>query len=470
MISKIKKQANEHGMILAALTLLMTSFTIVGLALFSYTSSQYSRTRTNVFIANATQVAEAGIEQTLYQLNENEAFTGYASEQTFIDNSTQGRGVYTTVVSPTPDSNAKTITSTAKIYRLSNLDDPVSTRKIKVTIVGTNSEGYSVHTGPGGLILSGSANITNSDVYVNGKITMSGAAKIGTNSHPLNVNVSNIACPTTANPGPTYPQLCGAGVQPISLQQSTFIYGSVCATHQTSTGPNPSGNIQPGNGGQGLIAGCVAPPVYPPTYDRTAHINSVATTAAGNSNTYVCNNWPFARTWPANLKLTGNVDVDGSCEVLIKGNVYITGDLDLGGAARMTVDDALGTTRPVIMVDGKITVGGSARVIANSSGTGAHFVSFQSSAACSPNCTTVTGTDLKNSQNLETVSVGGGVNMPGMIFHAYWGKVRLSGSGNVGAAAGQTVDMSGAGTVTFGTVLSSGDRTWTVTSYQQVFD
>lgn len=470
MIKKLKNQTHEHGMILVALTLLMTAFTVIGLALFSYTSSQYSRTRTNVYVANAMQVAEAGIEQSLYEINQNESFTGFASEQTFFDNATQGKAVYATEVNPTPDSNAKTITSTGKIYRQSDTVNPVSTRKIKVTIVGTISEGYSVHTGSGGLILSGSANVTNSDVFVNGRITMSGSAKIGTSSQPVNVNVANIACPNTTNPGPTYPQLCTDGTQPIGLQQSTFIYGTVCATGQTSVGPKSGGNILPGSGGEGLKLGCTAPPVSTPTYNRAAHISAVASTGAGNSNTYVCNNWPFDRTWPANLKLTGNVNVGSSCEVKIMGDVYITGNLDLGGAAKITVDDSVGTDRPVVMVDGTINVGGSARVIANSSGTGAHFVSFKSSAACSPNCTTVTGTDLKNSQNLETVTVGGGVNMPGMIFHAYWSKVRLGGSGNVGAAAGQTVDMSGAGTVTFGTILSAGNRSWTVTSYQQIFD
>ncbi len=468
MIKQLRN--NESGVILPTLIILMVAFTTIGLALTSYTTGQYGRTKVNVFNANATQVAEAGIEQSLAQINENEAFTGYSSEQEFFNNTVQGRGVYTTTVTATADTSAKVITSTAKVYRSTNPADPVSTRKIKVTIVGTNSEGYSVHTGPGGLILGGSAAITNSDVYVNGTIAMSGAAKIGTAAQPVEVFAANYACPDTANPGPTYPQVCGAGSQPISLQQSTFIYGTVCATGQTSTGPNKDKNIQTGNGGQGLKPGCVAPAVATPSYDRAAHVAAMTTTASGTSNTYVCNNWPFARTWPKNLQLTGNVNVDGSCEILVKGDVHITGNLNLGGASRITIDNALGTTRPVIVVDGTINVGGSARIIANSSGTGAHFISYKSTAACSPTCTNVTGTDLKNSQNLQTISVGGGVNMPGMIFQAYWTKVSLNGSGNVGAAVGQTVDLQGAGTVTFGTILSSGNRSWTVTSYQQVFN
>jgi hypothetical protein len=55
------------------------------------------------------------------------------------------------------------------------------------------------------------------------------------------------------------------------------------------------------------------------------------------------------------------------------------------------------------------------------------------------------------------------------MYYAYWGKIVVTGSGNVGAAIGQTVDMSGAGTVTFGTGVGAGARTWTITSYQQLF-
>jgi hypothetical protein len=44
----------------------------------------------------------------------------------------------------------------------------------------------------------------------------------------------------------------------------------------------------------------------------------------------------------------------------------------------------------------------------------------------------------------------------------------LGGSGHIGAVAAQTINMSGAGTIVFGTTLSSGTSTWTITSYQQL--
>lgn len=457
----------EGGYFLVSAVVMIVFLTAIGLSVAGLASLQFQHTKREVFAENTQLLAEAGIEQSVSQLNADDSFIGYTSAQTFFDNATQGKGTFTSTITDNADGNSKTIIAEGKIYRKSTDSSPYIKRKIRAIVVGTSSSGYSVLTGPGGLILSGSANITNSHVYVRGTISMSGASKIGTYNNPVNVDVANDACPAGNSPGPTYPQVCTGTTQPISMAHSTAIYGTVCATGQTTTGPN--NNIQTGNGGGGLQVGCTAPVTPAPTYDRQAQIDAVTTSASGSSNTYVCNSWPFARNWPANLKLTGNVSVGGSCDVTISGNVYITGNFDLGGAAKLRIADSVGTTRPVVIVDGTINVGGSASVIANSSGTGVEFISFKSSASCSPNCTSVTGNDLKTSQALQTISVGGAVNLPGVIFNAYWGKVTLSGSGNVGAAAGQTVDLSGAGTVIFGTQLASGSKTWKITSYQPLY-
>lgn len=466
-MSNRSTRQRQEGLILISIVIVVSALMIVGVALISATASRYVLTNNDTYSANALLAAEAGVEQSLQQLNADDNFAGYGTQQEFFNNASQGHGVFTTTIADSPtDANARVITATGKVYRYHNAADPVSTRIVRVTAVGTDSPGYSVHTGPGGLILGGSAAITNSSVFVGGTLTLNGAAKIGTVNQPLTVDVANQACPTGADPGPTYPQVC-ASSQPITMAHSTNIYGTVCATGQTSTGPN--NNIQTGSSGQGLVVGCVAPPASPPTYDRAGQIAAVTTTGAGNSNTYVCNSSPFNRTWPGNLKLTGNVSIGSSCNIVVTGNVYITGDLTIGGAARITVDNSLGGTRPVIIVDGKITVNGSAQLVANSSGSGIQFISFKSSASCNPGCTSLSGTDLKTSSGVETVSVGGAASLPGMVFQSYWGKITVTGSGNIGSAMGQTVDMTGAGTVTFGTTLSSGARTWTITSYQQRF-
>lgn len=463
-----KKINDQRGSFMAAALIIILVLTAIGFSLAGVVTTQYSHTKRNVHVANSLLVAEAGIEQTIQMLNEQNDFTGFAEPQEFINSDGITRTVYTSTVEDANAGSSKIITSLGQVFSLNNPDTPIASRKIRVTIVGTESEGYSVQTGPGGLILTGSASITNSDVYVGGTLTLQGASRIGTSTNPLTVNVANIACPPGSSPGASYAITCGNSTQPISMAHSTRIYGTVCATGQTSVGPN--NNIQGGSTGQGLLPNCTAPEVSQPSFDRDAHIAAMTTTANGNSNTYTCQSWPFDRTWPANLRLNGNVSIGGSCNIVISGNAYITGDLTIGGASRITVANSLGTTRPVVLVDGKITVNGSGQLNSNTSGTGIYFISTKSNAPCGSACTDITGNQLKSTQTFETINVGGGVNLAGMIFHAKWGLVKLGGSGNVGAAVGQTVDMSGAGTVTFGTKLSSGDKIWTVTSYQQIFD
>lgn len=476
-----KQEPNQQGFILATVLVITAAMTVIGLALIAAASSQYKLASDSVFAQNAMLAAEAGIEQSVNALNQDNNFTGYPTAQEFYNNSVQGVGRFTTSIVDNPsDDNAKILTSTGYAYRQSDTTNEISKRTLKVTVVGTSDPDYAVNTGPGGLILGGSANITNSQVYVGGTITMSGNSRIGSDAVPATVNVANKACPTGSNPGPTYPIVCPVpGTQPISIPNwsTVAIIGTTCATGQTQAKfPDTANNnnlpqirASSTNGGEGLKPNCTAPAVAYPTYDRAAHIAAVATTGAGNSNTYACNSSPFNRSWPANLKLTGNVTIGSSCDVTINGDVYITGNLTLNGAAKIRVPNSLGTNRPTVIVDGTISVGGSASLIANSAGTGIEFISFKSSASCNPNCTTVTGTDLKTSQSQQTVSIGGGVSLPGMVFNAYWGKITISGSGNIGSAIGQTVDLNGAGTVVFGTNLSSGNKTWTITSYQQVF-
>lgn len=454
----------EHGSFLVAAVVMILLLTALGLSVAGLVGLQYEHTKRQIFVENAQLVAEAGIEQSVHQLNTNDSFAGYSTAQQYFDNTSQGKGTFETTITNNSDGKSKTIIAIGNVYRSDSSTSPYITRKIKVTVVGTSSSGYSVLSGPGGLVLGGSANITNSDVYVGGTLTLNGASKIGTSDNPVQIDVGNNACPGGSNPGPTYPQVCTDGSQPITLAPSTRIYGTVCATGQTSTGPN--NNIQTGNGGAGLKVGCTAPVASPPTYDRAAQVSAVTTTAPSSTSAYKCSGNKTIN-WPANLELTGDVAVGNSCQLTINGNVYVTGNLTVGGAAQIKVADSLGSTRPVVIVDGTITVGGSASMVANSTGTGIEFISFKN--ATGDPAATMTGTNLKTSQGIQTISVGGSVNLPGVVFDSYWGTVSLSGSGSMGAATGQTVDLSGAGTIIFGTSLSSGSKTWDITSYQRLY-
>ena len=112
-------------------------------------------------------------------------------------------------------------------------------------------------------------------------------------------------------------------------------------------------------------------------------------------------------------------------------------------------------------------------MIANSSGTGIEFISFDSTNSCTTSitnyCSTLTGNDLQASQSLQTINIGGSVNLPGMIFDSYWTEVTVAGGGNIGAATGQTVYLDGTGSVIFGTILASNTTTWSITSYEPYY-
>lgn len=259
------------------------------------------------------------------------------------------------------------------------------------------------------------------------------------------------------------------------------IIGTTCATGQTqSKFPESQYNNNPpqiragASGGSGLVPGCVAQEVAMPTYDRAAHLLRMTTTGSATDNTYNCSNWispvGFVRTWPANLRLNGNVNIGSSCDLTITGDVYVTGNFTIAGGATVRVANSLGTTVPKIVVDGTVNIGGGGRVITNTSGTSAQIISYKSTAPCSPACTNVTGTDLYNSRNQTNVTVNGGGSYAGLGVWAYWSRVKIDGAGLVGAVTGQTIDMQGAGNITFGTSLSSGTTIWTIRSYQRGFE
>lgn len=471
--------SDERGVMLITILVIGMIVTFVGLSLADLVIVQYNRTGENVYRANANLVAEAGVEETLAALNDDNSFTGFSTEEEFYNDGDRGRAVYTTRVTNGPN-NQRFIESTGKTYRTSG--QLVGTRTVKVSLVGTATPVPSVIAGAGGLILGGSASINNSDVQVNGYISMAGAASIGSDAFPVNVNVANANCPSGSNPGPTYPQICSSG-QPISIPDwgSPRILGTVCATGQTQAkfpvspyNTNPPQIRAGAAGGSGLLPGCVAPVMPMPTYDRAAHVARMTTTGNANDNTYNCSNWVnpvgFVRTWPANLRLTGNVNIASSCDLTITGDVYVTGSFTIAGGATVRIANSLGTTVPKIVVDGTVNIGGGGRVITNANGTSAQIISYKSTASCSPTCTNVTGTDLYNSRSQTNVTVNGGGSYAGLGVWAYWSRVRIDGAGLVGAVTGQTIDMQGAGNITFGTSLSSGTTIWTIRSYQRGFE
>ena len=432
---------------------LLLSFSALALATFAI--NHFSRINDNLIDTSALLTAEAGAEQTLYELNQNNDFGGYPTEQTFFDNATQGRGTYQSQIAAGSVSNEKIITATGRIYLPQSDTEPRSIRKVRLTVVGTTPTNYSVQTGPGGLIMTNSATIANGDVQINGYLAMSNSARIGSATNPLQTFVAHINCPEAG--GPTYPAQCTSS-QPITISNPAQIYGEVCATNQT----NGAGMSNPG-----LIPGCIAPPVALPAHDRAAQVLSATNVMTADQASCSQNQ---TRTYPANTHIIGEVNITNNCQVTVGGDVWIDGKFKLANSARLRVSDSASTT-PTIMIDGDFAdFANNSSILANSASIGFQFINYYSKAACSPNCADVTGDDLYGSKDVVTIKLNNSTLAPGSTFYSRWTKLELANSGSIGSVIGQTIQLSNSGNISFGSNLSSGQSIWSIKNYRQVFD
>ncbi len=139
----------------------MGIFFTVATAYLNFVTSSARSARMSVASAQALALAEAGMDEAAYQLNQNPSYSGES-------NTPLGGGVFTVTVSSV-NSNTKLITVTGY---LPNSTNPTAEKTVKAN-VGINSNivsfRYGVQTGTGGFVLSGGATI-NGSVYSNGNI------------------------------------------------------------------------------------------------------------------------------------------------------------------------------------------------------------------------------------------------------------------------------------------------------------
>jgi hypothetical protein len=208
-----------------------------------------------------------------------------------------------------------------------------------------------------------------------------------------------------------------------------------------------------------------------PDYDREAQKAAVATEqTSAQAN---CSN-NQTKTWPANLKITGNITFANNCTINISGDVWITGNLNTGNNSRLVISNAVGADTPVIMIDGSsgFTFGNNGRIIPNSSGTGAQIITFWSADSCSPDCADVTGSALANSQTVQTINLSNNGNAQNSVFYARWTQVSVSNNGGLGAVAGQTVRLGNNAVISFTASVPGSDNlitTWVKRGYMRVY-
>jgi Tfp pilus assembly protein PilX len=447
-------RSNQQGSILLVFLITLPFLILMAMFYMKLSLTSFQVARTDHYRTEAQLAADAGADHAVQQLTQDDDWVGTTGEQTLYSDSKIRTTYQSTVTSGT---NAKTIAVTGRTYFPATAATPIRSVSVNIDMRPVTAGIFSIVSGEGGLYMSNSSKITGGDVFVNGEVNLTNNAQIGLSTNPVNLKVADQACPVP--PDATYPRVCGPneGPQPISINNNGIIYGRVTATNQTDGSRMQS---------PGLVAGTVAPQALP-TYDRDAHEAAVATTLTASSASCTTNNG--TRNWPANTKITGNVTIENNCKVTINGNVWITGSLTMNQSGQIIVANGVGSTRPVVMVDGTsgFVMNNSSQLLANNVGTGLQMITYWSAAACSPDCASVTGVDLYNSRGVTTISLQNNGTAPNSIFYAYWSQVTVGNSGQIGALIGQTIRLTNNGTITFGTSVNTGTTTWVVKGYRR---
>ena len=423
----------QPGFILVGIFITFIFLAALGIASLQLTVSNFKISQNEKSLLNAQMGADAAVNEAIAQLKTNGSWTG-TSGTVLLHDATTFKTEYSTVVTQ-PNSTTRVVNVVSNVYVPKTAATPTSVYKYEVTLKGASGSSpndFAVASGPGGLAVSGGASIDGGPLFINGEINMTTGSEIG-DAGPLNVYVAHQSCPTAG--GATYPRVCASGEdgQPITLAGGSTIQGTVRATNQTTT----TGMSNPG-----LVAGSTAPETLLPNYDRSIITSATASTQTGAAAS--CSGG--AKTWPANLKINGDVMISSSCDLTIEGNVWVTGRVQVTTNSIIIVKNGL-TTQPVLMIDGSggFAIGGGSTITPNSSvspAMGLRVITMYSSSACSPDCTTVTGSDLKTSQSIDTISISTGADAAGSEFYARWTEVVVNGNATVGALAGQTISVS----------------------------
>ncbi|HVX24343.1 MAG TPA: hypothetical protein VG992_03315 [Candidatus Saccharimonadales bacterium] len=455
-------KSDERGSLLLLLIITLPFLIIVTvyythLALTSFQTSHSDQMHTEAQLA-----ADAGADYAVEQFDANNAWTGTTGQMTVHSDSR----IHTTfAASISGDSNTKTVAVTGRSF-VGSATTAASTVSIDVDLRPVEQGNYSIVTGAGGLVLKNNAKITTGNIFINGSLTMSNSSQIGLGVLgigllPIPVQVADQICPVPADA--TYPQVCtNSSHPPITMSNSSHIYGKVIANNQTDGSHMSS---------PGLVSGTVTPSSLP-TYDRAGQKAAVTHTMTGAAASCT-SSLGGSVIWPANTKIIGDVTISGGllpCVVTVQGNVWVTGSITLKNNGSIKPAESVGGTMPVIMVDGSsgVTFNNTSSAGINLSLTGLEFITFYCGVGCNED-NPVTGTALAASQTIPTISMNNASLAVNSVFYAYWSQINLANSGQVGAVVGQNIVLSNTASISLGGTASVGTTTWVIKGYRRQF-
>lgn len=417
------RERNRGYVLLLALIFLGIFSTAATAYLSSITASARSA-RFAVANAQALALAEAGVDQAAYQLNQNLSYTGEA-------NTPLGAGVFTVTVSNV-DSNTKLVTSTGYVP---NGASPVATKIIKANIGLGNSVvsfHYGIQSGNGGFVLTQSSTITG-NVFSGGSVIGSGGNMVY--GDVVSSGASGLVYGIHATSS-VYAHTIG-----IAGTNTTIDKDAYYATSKTNTTVN--GNSYPNSPDQTAVP-------LPISDDQ---INQWETQAAAGGTISTCDNsGDYTVSSDISLgpiKIACNLVVKSSSGILkVTGPIWVTGNVTTQTTPTIKIDPALGSQNVAIIADnpsnqtgsGVINVGQSTIFLGSGAANSFVFLISQNRSAESGG---------------STVAINMSQGASALVAYASHGLLTLSQSVSVKEATGYKISLSQSANVTYDTGLPS---------------
>jgi hypothetical protein len=156
---------NSQGYVLLSALVITAILFVVSTGLITRTNTFATFENHSVADAQALQIAEAGIDKAIYQLNQNGSYTG--------ETNTALPGGQLTITVSSIDASTKRITSTGYVPTSAN---PIATRVVKAsTNIGNTTIAFrfGVQIGDGGVSMNNGSQV-NGSIYSNGSVSGSG--------------------------------------------------------------------------------------------------------------------------------------------------------------------------------------------------------------------------------------------------------------------------------------------------------
>jgi Tfp pilus assembly protein PilX len=291
-------------------------FFAVGTAYLSSVTSSTRNTRFGVASAQALSLAEAGVDEAVYQLNQNANYTGET-------NIALGSGVYTVVVSNV-NTNTKRLTSTGFIPNATN---PLAQKSV-TTLVNINATIISFHygaqVGAGGVTMNNGSKIEG-NIFSDGSISGSGT-------------ITGDATVASGTPAKSISGVTINGTAWAHALSSCNVGGD--AYYQTISSCTVAGTKHPGS----------ADPEAQPLPISDAQIDAwEAIAAAGN---VISGNHAISGTETLGpTVINGNLTTSNGATLVLSGVVWVKGDIDLSNNATLTVSPTTGNEGAVLIAD-----------------------------------------------------------------------------------------------------------------------